>query len=173
MVDPDGTLERSDLILDELATLGLTLARDLHNRAVEAKDNDQAARLAMAFHHISRSVRQSLALQARLQRDRAREARGAEDQAEQRRAAPVQARKLQVRAAVQRLVWTERPDWNLFSTRQKLDLILDAEAEDDGFLQIPLEAHIARIASALKLPPRTEAAAEPGENLPVLRRSSA
>jgi len=173
MSGPDGTIERSDLILDELATLGLTLARDLHNRAVEAKDNDQAARLAMAFHHISRSVRQSLALQARLQRDRRRQAGEAEDQAERRAAAPVQARKAQVRAAVQRLVWTERPDWNLFSTRQKLDLILDAEAEDDGFLEIPLEAHIARIASALKLPPRAEPPPEPGENLPVLRRSSA
>jgi len=172
MFGPDGTIERSDLILDELATLGLTLARDLHNRAVEAKDPDQAARLAMAFHHISRSVRQSLALQARLQRDRAR---GAEDQAERRAAAPVQARKAQVRAAVQRLVWTERPDWNLFSTRQKLDLILDAEAEDDGFLDIPLEAHIARIAKALGLkpPPLAEPAAGEAAPTPALRRSSA
>ena len=173
MSGPDATIERSDLILDELATLGLTLARDLHARAVEAEDNDQAARLAMAFHHISRSVRQSLALQARLQRDRRRQA--SEDQAEQRRPAPVQARKLQVRAAVQRRVWTERPDWNLFSTRQKLDLILDAEAEDETFLDIPLETHIARIAKALGLKPPPLAEAAPGEvaPTPALRRSSA
>jgi len=175
MANPDGTLERSDLILDELARLGLTLARDLHARAAETKDPDQAARLAMAFHHISRSVRQSLALQAKLQRDRRHQASEAGDQAERRRAAPAQARKAQVRAAVQRRVWTERPDWNLFATRQRLDLILDAEAEDDGFLEIPLETHIARIAKALGLkpPPLAEAAANVAENLPAPRRSSA
>ena len=173
MADPGEIVERSDLILDELARLGLTLARDLHARAAETKDPDQAARLAMAFHHVSRSVRQSLALQARLQRDRSRAVGEADDQAARRAAAPVRARKAQVRAAVQRLAWTERPDWNLFATRQKLDLILDAEAGDDGFLDTPLDALIARIAKALKLPPRAEAAPGPAAHAPALRRSSA
>src|ERR1700712_406060 len=112
MSDADGTIERSDLILDELATLGLTLARDLHKRAIEAEDADQAARLAMAFHHISRSVRQSLALQARLARER-RQAGGRERDDTERRETPRRdQRKAQVQAAVQRLVWTEheRPD---------------------------------------------------------------
>ena len=140
-------IEKADLILDEITRLSLEMARDLQQRALKAERDEDAASLAQALNHTCRSIRQSLALQARLQRDRKRSV----CEARQTRRTE---RKAQVRAAVQRLVWTEKPDWNLFfSTRPRLDLILDAEAEDDAFLEGPVQDHIARIAKALGLSP--------------------
>ena len=165
------------MILDELAKLGLSLARELHRRATEAEDDEASARLAMAFHHVSRSIRQSLALQARMERDRARDAAQVREDAERGRAASREARKGEVRAAVQRLAWTEKPDWNLFTTRERLDLIVDAEADADGFLDIAVDELVARIARLLGLsslrpaaPALSPAASAPE---PALRRSSA
>ena len=139
-------IEKADLILDEITRLSLEMARDLQQRALKAERDEDAARLAQALNHTCRSIRQSLALQARLQRDRKRSVSEAR---ETRRTE----RKAQVRAAVQRLAWTEKPDWALFlTTRPRLNLILDAEAEDDAFLEGPAADHIARIAKALGLP---------------------
>ena len=174
---PGAPLERSDLILDELAKLGLSLARELHRRATEAEDDEACARLALAFHHVSRTVRQSLALQARLERDRARDLAQVREAAERDRAASREARKGQVRAAVQRLAWTEKPDWNLFTTRERLDLVLDAEAGADEFLDVAIEELVDRIARVLGLSPARPAAEAvsppPPAAQPALRRSSA
>ena len=153
-------IERADLILGEVVSLSLELARDLQARALKAEADEDAARLAQAFNHTCRSIRQSLALQARLQRDRTR------GLAEARQASR-EARKAQVRSAVQRLVWTEKPDWNLFAARERLDLILDAEAEDEAFLALPLAEQVARIAKALRLPlPPVVANTAPGRAAP-------
>ena len=159
-------VEKADLILDEITRLSLEMARDLQQRALKAERDEDAASLAQALNHTCRSIRQSLALQARLQRDRKRSV----SEARQTRRTE---RKAQVRAAVQRLVWTEKPDWNLvFTTRPRLDLILDAEAEDETFLEGPVQDHIARIAQALGLPPLipsdagTQAEVGPGNGFP-------
>jgi hypothetical protein len=53
----------------------LTLARSIHGRALAAEDDKAASDLGLAFHRISRSVRQTLALEAKLERDQRREAR--------------------------------------------------------------------------------------------------
>jgi hypothetical protein len=154
MGDADGTIERSDLILDELAKLGLVLARDLQQRALAAEDNDEAARLAMAFHHVSRSVRQSLALTEKLQRDRRRAVRDDIDHTERHTASRRDARKTHVRTIVSRLIWTEaeRPDTAL-RLCVDLDRHLDAEALDDAFLQGPVRRHVHRLCERLGLKP--------------------
>ena len=58
--------EKQEALLGELADLGMSLARDLHARALAASDDAVACDLALAFHRISRSLRQTLALQSRL-----------------------------------------------------------------------------------------------------------
>jgi len=151
MSDALETLERSDVMLDELARMGLTLARDLHRRASETEDDEAAVRLALAFHHVSRSVRQSVALSARLQRERRRDAEVRLDSAERRAAARIEDRTGRVRAAVEQLSWTETADWRTLSRREKLELLLNAEAASDDFLEGPVEAPIARIARAMGL----------------------
>jgi len=51
--------------LGALAALGMGLAERLHDAAQTTEDPEALARLGAAFHQVSRSVRQSLALQAR------------------------------------------------------------------------------------------------------------
>ncbi|THD76256.1 MAG: hypothetical protein E7812_16900, partial [Phenylobacterium sp.] len=99
--------ERRLAILGELSELGLSLARDLHSAALAAEDIAEKAKLAEAFHRTSRSVRQSLALHARLVRDDTRQDREAVAQAARETDARVSRRKAQVKAAVERLIWTE------------------------------------------------------------------
>jgi hypothetical protein len=152
-------IERSDLILDELASLGLVLARDLQQRALAAEDHDQALRLAQAFHHISRSVRQSLALTEKLQRDRTRAIRDDAIHAERRTTERRDARKAHVRADVRRLIWTEaeRSDVENLRLATALDLHLDAEAQAEAFLQGPAQRCIERLCKILGLkPPQVE-----------------
>ena len=96
------TIERHELILDELARFGVELARDLSKRAMEAEDPDQAARLALAFAQVSRSVRQSLALESRLNRDAARARREAREDAKVEDKALRERRVAQLRSGVRR-----------------------------------------------------------------------
>ena len=59
----DAALE--DPLLDQLAQLGLGMARRLHDVSMATDDPLQLAALGTAFHQVSRGVRQSLALKAR------------------------------------------------------------------------------------------------------------
>lgn len=63
------TAETDDQVLDELAQLGLALARDLQQAALAAKQPEEKARLAAAFHKVARGVRQGIALKQKLVRD--------------------------------------------------------------------------------------------------------
>ena len=122
-------------MLGEFAELALSLARDLHQAALSAEDADDKARLAEACHRMGRGLRQSLALQARLEREAKRAAR--EDvavAAEQAQASRLR-RKTQVKAGIERLIWSEYEpdDSEAEGLLERLDLILDAEAELDGF----------------------------------------
>src|SRR5690349_14267659 len=98
MATRDDMAERHGRGLAELAELGLSLARHLHECALAAETPEQAAAAAAAFHRISRSVRQTMALEAKLERDRLRADREAESHAVRNSEAQVQRRRAQVRA---------------------------------------------------------------------------
>jgi hypothetical protein len=91
MSTPAEMQERHGAMLAELAELGLSLARDLHAAALAAETPAERQGLATAFHRISRSVRQTMALEAKLERDARRAEREdpqfARKAAEQRREA--------------------------------------------------------------------------------------
>src|SRR5215218_9053697 len=70
MATPTAMRERQDRILGELSELGLALARDLQARALAAETVAEAADLGLAFQRVALSVRQALALEAKLERDR-------------------------------------------------------------------------------------------------------
>src|SRR5438552_14674289 len=110
--------------LSELTQLGMSLARDLHARAAAAGTNAEAAQLAEAFHKISRSVRQSLALKARLARterqDRLPRTREAEEL--------TTLRKAKVREGTARLIWTEAEHDEAFALERRLDNLLENAA---------------------------------------------
>jgi hypothetical protein len=158
----DAMDERHSRVLAELSELGLSLARDLHARALAAEDLSEAAGLSLAFHRISRSVRQSLALEARLVRERERRADAERAQAAEGTSALRHARKARVRAAVERLVWTETEDEDEAERLiEDLGNLLDEEALAPAFLEGSVEVQIERIRRALGLAARVLAEPTP------------
>jgi hypothetical protein len=140
-------------ILGELSELGLTLARDLHARALAAETVADAQAAALAFHRISRSVRQSLALEAKLEREGAPAAQEAVEAAQAERIARVDQRRRQLVRAIDPLIWTEAD-----GDEEEADLLgeefnarLDDAALAPDFLEIPLETLVARIAADMGL----------------------
>ncbi len=148
---------RHSRILAELSEIGLTVVRDLQARVLAADDIKAASDAALALHRILRSVRQTLALEAKLERDRQRDlveetARAAaSDKVARTR------RYDQVRAAVARLTWTEQDPDEVESINHTAVELLDEDILSDTFLTEPLDAHIERICKALGMLPSANA----------------
>lgn len=160
MSQPSEMAERHGRILARLSELGLSLAEATHERALAAETPKEAAELGLAFHRISRSVRQTLALEARLEREGQRELAEMRVQAARDQADAAERRKAQVRLAVEREIWDEYED-----SEEIEDLLdglaqrLDREAVAGGFAATTsVEAHVERIRADLGLPDRDEAA---------------
>ena len=151
MSDGAQVAERQGRILGELAELGLSLARVVHERALAAETPEATSELALAFHRISRSVRQTLALEAKLERDRARQDREVRAEAARQHENGVARRKHQVRMAVERSVWNEAEGAEAERLLDELDDILEEEALSDAFAEGPVEAHVARLRADLGL----------------------
>jgi hypothetical protein len=143
------TAERQSRVLAELAELGLGLARGLAARAAAAETDAAAEGLALAFHRVSRSVRLTLALEVRLERERLQGVR--ETRKETVHAA--ETRKEQVRQALGRAIPTETESDEAERLWDALEERLDEEALYDAFVEGPVEACIARIRAGLGLPP--------------------
>jgi hypothetical protein len=162
--------ERHGCILAELSELGLGLARDLQQRALAAETPEAAADLADAFHRISRSVRQTLALEAKLERERRRRAQ--EDEIEELRQRPQRAEKraAEVRRAVERLIWTEaESDERAEQLLADLDDYLSWEIVSDTFLAERLQTYVARVCEDLGIGrrgPGVDASASLAQNNP-------
>jgi hypothetical protein len=150
MSDASDMAERHGRILAELSELGLGLARDLQQRALAAETPEAAADLAAGFHRISRSIRQTLALEARLERERRRRAQEDESEALRQRPQRAEQRAAEVRKAVERLIWTEaESEERAEELLADLDDYLAWEITSETFLAEPLEAYVARVCEEL------------------------
>ncbi|MFC3068785.1 flotillin family protein [Phenylobacterium soli] len=131
---------------------GLELALRIQQDAMEAEQPETRAKLATAFHRISRSVRQTAALKLRLEREAKRAVR--EDQAAVRadRERQVDLRKTRIKARVEKLIWTEYEGEDADRRESILEDLLDADALEDDFLDLSPEAEIARLCMDLGLP---------------------
>jgi hypothetical protein len=121
-------------------------------------DAREAADLALGFQRSSRSVRQTIALKAKLLRDRVRF--GREDKTHEGREIEhrIMVRKAQVRLSVERCVWNEADGPEAERLLGELDDILEAETFSDDFVQGPVQTHIARICAELGVTPPTPTA---------------
>ncbi|HEX3701024.1 MAG TPA: hypothetical protein VHV27_10160 [Phenylobacterium sp.] len=146
---------RHGRILEDLAELGLGLARDLQVRALAAETAEQASDLSMAFHRVSRSVRQTLALEARLHREQLRHAEAEAIEELRQRPARAEQRRRDLHARVKRLIWTEREGDEAEDLLAELNDYLGWDIVSDDFLADPLEVHAARVAEELGLGSKT------------------
>jgi hypothetical protein len=149
MFTPAKMAERQGRMLAELGELGLALARDLQGRALAAETPQEAAQLADAFHRISRSVRQSLALEAKLKRESVRDERDRRDDEARETEARRAARQTELRKRVERMIRTEGSPELADLMLHEVPDIVRLEAESESFLDEPVEAQIARIREAL------------------------
>jgi hypothetical protein len=132
---------------------GLELALQVQADAMAAEPSERAG-MALAFHRLSRGVRQTAALRMRLARDAERAGREASAEVVKLEARRAETRKGQVKAGVEALIWNEAerlddPD----ELKDTLAELLDSEIQDpETFLAESLDAHIDRIAECLGLP---------------------
>jgi hypothetical protein len=138
-----------DCALAELLELGMAAAREVQGRLLAAEDAKAAGELSLAFNRVSRAVRQTVALQAKLGRERRRLDRDEAAEAVKADAAQAERRKAQVRAAVERAIWTEAEDDEAEQLIDELDDRVSEEMLYDGFGREPVAAHIARICEVL------------------------
>ena len=156
-------------MLGELAELGLMVARELAVRLRGCEDVDETVALAGAFHKVSRVVRLTLALDAKLEREAARDAAAdalaareaeADAQAEAACAAvacapadPVEARKTRVGNLINRLIWNEcEGDSDEYEVLfDDLNARLDEAALSPDFEEVPIETLARRVIADMGL----------------------
>jgi hypothetical protein len=176
------TPDRDEEMLARLAEFDLAAAERVHGRLMAAEESSEIAELGRTYQRVARSLRQTLALKAKLKRDREAAARDAPRRPPGGVALARRVR--EVRAAVIRVIWneTESAD-DATDLEEALDDALTLDMLRDGFCDEPLDDHVARICLDLDLPselaerwrdlpdPVDAEADPPGE--PGERRSSA
>jgi len=151
MTATEDMAERHARQLARYAELSLSLAEDVHASAIAAEDPDRKARLASGFHKLGRAMRQSIALEAKFVRDRARDLREAQACAAEAGQAAVRRRQDQVRSAIERQIYCEIEPHDAPAWLADLTERLEEEALYDDFEDESVEAHIDRLSADLGL----------------------
>ena len=138
--------------LRRLFDAGLELALRIQADAMEADSAEARARLASAFHRVSRGVRQTALLQAKLVRDGERAAREARAEAAADRNSRIERRKAAVSKVVERVIEDELDPDDQLDASEDLSVRLETEALADSFLDEAVEDQVARICRLLDLP---------------------
>lgn len=142
--------------LARYAELADSIAEHLHDEILAADNAQDKRDLTLAFHRITRSGRQTMALEAKLERDESLEIVAKLAEAEAISREPIQRRKAQIAAAVERLIWHEREDDGV-ELGCKLNDLMDEDDLHDRYADPDVEAHIRRLCLDLGLiDPRDE-----------------
>ncbi len=130
-------IDAAEAMLAKLAAMDFALAQHLHTCAMNTDDAAEMVELSRAYQRIARSTRQSLALHARLKRDREREARdnlpppAPPPPTPARDTRRIAERRDALRGPVQRVIWSEREPLDAY------------DADDTGYYFDLLEERLA------------------------------
>jgi hypothetical protein len=161
MSDLTSMAERHTRALTELMELGLALARKHQDRAMAAETAEEERVASLAFHRISRSVRQTMALEAQLERMRRRMLAEEIEGTELRTKQAITRRQAQVKSIVSRLVWAERDGETAEALIEHLDDLLGEDAAGDDFLNQPVADYIDSLCGDLGLKTEAEPDSKP------------
>lgn len=144
----DDMRERHGRVLAELAETGMVMVRRLSDAMLRTHDVQTQAQIGLAYHRVSRAVRQTLALEFRLSQDARRDVASA-------RPAPAPGSKPAAppRAPTERTGWTEYERNDSDEALDDLDALLDADDVDLDAAQEAVEACIANIRRDLDVDP--------------------
>jgi hypothetical protein len=133
-----------DEALAQLLELGMEAAREAHARLMASEDSKALADCALAFNRTA-------ALQAKVARARKHRDRDDATDAQRADAVRISRRKDQVKATVERLIWTEAEGGEAERLESHLEDLVAEDALYDGFLAQPVEIYIARLRQDLGL----------------------
>ena len=141
-------------MLSRLAACDLSAAERVHGKLMAAEDVSEIAELGRTYQRFARSLRQTLALKSRFQREQAQ----AEKDAQPPPAPPggllVARRVRDVRAAVLRVIWDEAESEDAaLDLEETLDALISLERLADSFCAEPLDDQVARLCLTLDLTP--------------------
>ena len=157
MSDPTATAERREQMLGLLAEKALALACAVQQRALQAETSEEMAQLSQAFVRLGRSVRQSIALHARLEKDRAGVDHAAAQVRVQDHALAVGKRKRDLRKGVEDVLcadWDPEIDEDngeSFELAESLRERLDDLSEVEGFLDLDPDQLIEQLCEDLSV----------------------
>jgi hypothetical protein len=153
--------ERQARALEELAEIGMEMARALKARVLACEDDAAVSELVLAFARVSRAVRLTIALEARLADAQALRAETLAARAAEARAAVARAREErleqtagQVQDAVEMAIaaqTAERDDGGYESERlsEALSEHLEDRREIESFAETPVSLSVAKVCRAL------------------------
>ena len=147
--------DADEALLDELAGLLMSAARMAHARMEAAQDEAAFHAAGQTLHRMARSLRQTLALKQRSRREAEQAKHEAAMQAANRRIEQVIRRREVIKAAVERICWTEHEALDADDAEPLLDAIAEhceAATLDPDFLGVPIPVQVARICQAVGLP---------------------
>ena len=155
MSDATPTAERREQMLGLLAEKTFALACAVQQRALEAETSEEMAQLSHAFVRLGRSLRQSIALHARHERDRLRGEHEAAEAEAQARGQAVGRRKQELARGVEAVLcadWDpeiEEDGGESFQLSTALRERLDDLSEAEDFLDIDPDQLIAQLCDDL------------------------
>ena len=153
-------------MLARLAACDLSAAERVHGRLMAAEDASEVAELGRTYQRIARSLRQTLALKARLKREQA----AVKDAPSTPPGGLAVARRVrEVRDAVLRVIWDEAEGEEAHDYEDMLEGRLSVECLGDGFCRETLDDHVARMCLSLDLSPE---GAEGWRDLPDPREAA-
>jgi hypothetical protein len=144
--------DRDEEMLSRLAEFDLAAAERVHGRLMAAEESSEIAELGRTYQRVARSLRQTLALKAKLKHDREAAAKATPPVKAGPAAMARRAREL--REAVTRVIWSEAesPDDGTF-LEDMLDEAITHEMLGDEFCAETLDEHVARVCDGLGLTP--------------------
>ena len=162
MPDAADMTERHSATLRELTEIAMVMARGLRDDLEVAETPDAKARAVASFPAIARTVRQCVALEAKLQRDQVRQQREEVQDYDRDLSIRLRKRKAQVRLHMERAICNAFPpggddeeelgDEVMMRLEDLRDRLADDVLEAD-FADMPFHAVIATLHEALGLPP--------------------
>jgi len=147
----DGDMsERHGRVLAELAEAGMVMVRRLSDAMLATDDVQTQAQIGLAYHRVSRAVRQTMALEFRLAQEARREDRGAAPPKPKPVAPP---EPHAPRPSAERVGWNEYERDDSDEALDALDVLLEAEELDLEAVREAVEASMARIRADIAADP--------------------
>ncbi|PZQ56346.1 MAG: hypothetical protein DI570_21185 [Phenylobacterium zucineum] len=138
-------------LLADTAKMDMQLAREAHDRAMAAEDDDRFTEHCRNYQRMARSLRQTLALRERVLRER----RLAASQKPARFDGPaVGARMRELRDAVGRVAWNEYESEAVLEKMHDVDMALAELAFDADFATRPLADQVVELCEQFEIPTR-------------------